>query len=168
MENNNHFSVKDSYGMNTLAFMIDKTMEEGQETCSIEKLKCFMEQLEDGFKKTFYFQRELEHNERKELVLLTLKPGEAIINSGEYMNGVLNIGKKPETIKYSAFRITENEADYKEFDYTPNFKRPIAIIDPAIGDELKPVIYFDTKVNHVKAKIKLLPNKSYIALEVRN
>jgi len=166
-KNSNIFSVKDSYGMNTLAFVINTTIEDGQEVCSIEKLKCLMEQAEDGYRKTFYFNQELGENERKELVLLTLKPGEAVLNAGEYMNGKLNIGRKPETVAYSAIRTTTNEAEYKEFKYAPNFKRPMTIIDPDIGDELKPVLYFDTEANDVKAKIKLLPNKSYIALEVK-
>lgn len=164
----NNFSVMDSYGTNTLAFVINSVQEEGNEICSIEKMKCFMEQAEDGFKKTFYFNEELEQNERKELVFLTLKPGEAVLNAGEYMNGKLNVGRKPDTIKYSALRTSGDEAEYKEFKYSPNFKRPISIIDPEIGDELKPIMYFDTEANDVKAKVKLLPNKSYIALEVRS
>ena len=126
-----------------------------------------MEQAENGYKKTFYFNENLEQNERKELVFLTLKPGEAVLNAGEYMNGKLNMGKTPETIKYSALRVSGNEAEYKEFKYAPNFKRPMTIIDPDIGDELKPILYFDTEANDVRAKIKLLPNKSYIALEVK-
>lgn len=166
-KDNNNFSVKDGYGMNTLAFVVNTTIEEGQEVCSIEKLKCLMEQAEDGYKKTFYFNQELAENERKELVLLTLKPGEAVLNAGEYVNGKLNIGKKPETVAYSAIRNSTSEIEYKEFKYAPNFKRPMTIIDPDIGDELKPILYFDTEANDVRAKIKLLPNKSYIALEVK-
>ena len=167
-DSNGNFSVLDGYGMNTLAFVINSNNEEGQEVCSIEKMKCFMEQAENGYKKTFYFNEDLEQNERKELVFLTLKPGEAVLNAGEYMNGKLNMGKKPETIKYSALRVSGDEAEYKEFKYAPNFKRPISIVDPEIGDELKPVLYFDTEANDIKAKVKLLPNKSYIALEVRS
>ena len=167
-DSNGNFSVLDGYGMNTLAFVINSNHEDGVEICSIEKMKCFMEQAENGYKKTFYFNENLEQNERKELVFLTLKPGEAVLNAGEYMNGKLNMGKKPETIKYSALRVSGNEAEYKEFKYAPNFKRPISIVDPEIGDELKPVLYFDTEANDIKAKVKLLPNKSYIALEVRS
>ena len=166
-DGNNNFSVLDGYGMNTLAFVINTAQDEGQDVCSIEKMKCFMEQAENGYKKTFYFNEDVDLNERKELVLLTLKPGEAVLNAGEYLNGKLNIGKKPESIKYSALRTSGDEAEYKEFNYAPNFKRPISIIDPEIGDELKPILYFDQEANDVKAKVKLLPNKSYIALEVR-
>lgn len=167
-EGNNNFSVKEGYGMNTLAFVINTTMEEGEEVCSIEKLNSLMEQAENGYKKTFYFDSELAENERKEIVFLTLKPGEAVLNAAEYMNGKLNIGKKPESVAYSSLRTTGDDVEYKEFKYAPNFKRPIAIIDPEVGAELKPILYFDTEANDMRAKIKLLPNKSYIALEVKN
>lgn len=166
-DSNNNFSVVDDYGMNTLAFVINSTIEEGEEVCSIEKMKCFMEQADNGFKKTFFFNETIRENERKELVFLTLKPGEAVLNAGEYMNGKLNIGKKPESVKYTALKVTGTEAEYKEFKYAPNFKRPISIIDPEIGDEIKPVLYFDTEANDVRAKMKMLPNKAYISLEVR-
>lgn len=167
-EGNNNFSVLDNYGMNTLAFIINTAEEDGEEICSIEKMKCFMEQAENGYRKTFYFNDELTTDERKELVFLTLKPGEAVLNAGEYMNGKLNLGKKPESVKYTALKITGDEAEYKEFKYAPNFKRPISIIDPEIGDELKPVLYFDVEANDVRAKVKMLPHKAYIALEVRS
>lgn len=165
---NSNFSVLDNYGMNTLAFVINTTINEGEEVNSIEKMKCFMEEVENGYKKTFYFNNTLAQDERKELVFLTLKPGEAVLNAGEYMNGKLNIGKKPESIEYTSLRISGDESEYKEFKYFPNLKRPISIIDPEIGDEVKPVLYFDAEENDFKAKVKLLPKKSYIALEVRN
>ena len=167
-ESNNNFSVLDGYGMNTLAFVVNTTEDEGQEVCSIEKMKCFMEQAENGYRQKLYFNENLEHDQSKDLLILTLKPGEAVLNAGEYMNGKLNMGKKPESIQYSALRTSGDETEYKEFKYAPNFKRPISIIDPEIGDEIKPILYFDTEANDIKAKVKLLPHKSYIALEVRN
>ena len=118
----NNFSVLDGYGMNTLAFVINTTEEQGEEVCSIEKMKCFMEQADNGYKKTFYFNGDLDPNEIKKLVLLTLKPGEAVLNAGEYLEGKLNIGKKPESIHYSALRTTGDEAEYKEFKYAPKFE----------------------------------------------
>lgn len=167
-DSNSNFSVLEGYGMNTLAFVVNTTMDDGEEINSIEKMKCFMEEAENGYRKTFYFSDDLEQNERKELVFLTLKPGEAVLNAGEYMNGKLNMGKKPESIKYSSLRTSGDEVEYKEFKYAPNFKRPISIIDPEIGDEVKPVLYFDTEANDIRAKLKLMPHKAYIALEVRD
>ena len=126
-----------------------------------------MEQAENGYRKTFYFSQELEQNERKELVFLTLKPGEAVLNAGEYLNGKLNIGRKPESIEYSSLKTTGDATEYRDYKYAPKIKRPMTIIDPEIGEEVKPILYFDTEANDVRAKIKLLPHKSYIALEAR-
>lgn len=167
-DSNNSFPIKDGYGMNTLAFVVNTHIEEGVEVSSIEKLKCFMEAFDGGYKKTFYFDQQLSGEDKREVVLLTLKPGAAVLNGGEYVDGRLNLGKNPSQILYSsALRIAGDEPQYKEFKYAPNFKRPIIIIDPEIGDEVKPVLYFDTEANDVRAKIKLLPNKDYIALEAR-
>ncbi len=165
-DNDKTFSVLDSVGMNTLAFQINTNIEEGEAVCSIEKMKSFIEQADNGFRKTFFFNPDPEKDNRKEVIFLTLKPGEAILNGAEFMNGKLNVGKKPGRIKYSSLKLQGDETEYKEFKYAPNFKRPISIIDPVLGDEVKPVVYFDTETNEVKAKIKLLPHKSYIALEV--
>jgi len=161
------FSVLDAKGMNTLAFQINHTEEEGRLVHSIEKLKSFIEIANSGYKKTFFFNPEPNDSEMKEVVFLTLKPGEAILNGGDFKDGVLRVGKKPTHVQYSSIKLTGDESEYKEFKYAPNFKRPISIIDPVLGDEVKPVVYFDTDTNDVRAKIKLLPNKSYIALEVR-
>ena len=161
------FSVLDSKGMNTLAFQVNQTVEDGVAINSIEKLKSFIELAPTGYRKTFFFNPDPNEEERKEVVFLTLKPGEAILNAGDFKDGILRVGKKPGNIKYSSIKLTGDESEYKEVKYAPNFKRPIMIIDPILGDEVKPVVYFDTEANDVKAKIKLLPNKSYIALEVR-
>ena len=62
---------------------------------------------------------------------------------------------------------SEEEMEYKDFDYTPNLKRSISIIDPETTEEVKPVLYFDEKTNEVKGKCKLKPYKSYFAFEIR-
>ncbi len=160
------FSVLDSQGMNTLAFQINNTVEDGVSVHSIEMLKSFIEVAKNGYRKTFFFNPEPEQQEKKEVVFLTLKPGEAILNAGEFKDGVLKVGVKPGSIKYSSIKLTGEESEYKDVKYNPNFKRPITIIDPFAGEEVKPIVYFDAESNSIKAKIKLLPHKSYIALEV--
>ncbi len=162
------FSVLDAQGMNTLAFQINKTVEDGETVSSIEMLKSFMEVANNGYRKTFFFNPEPDTQDKKEVVFLTLKPGEALLNAGEFKGGVLRVGVKPGSIKYSSIKLTGDESEYKEVKYSPNFRRPITIIDPYLGQEVKPIVYFDTETNMIKAKIKLLPHKSYIALEVED
>ena len=63
---------------------------------------------------------------------------------------------------------SEKETVFKEFQYTPNLKRAITIIDPETTEEIKPTLYFDEKSNEVKGKCKLKPYKSYFAFEIRD
>ena len=161
------FSVLDKRGMNTLAFQVNTTVENGTSIYSIEILKAFIEEVNTGYRKTFFFNPEPYDNERKDVVFLTLKPGEAILNGGDFMDGVLRVGAKPGILKYSSIKVDGGESEYREFNYTPNFKRPITVVDPTLGQEVKPIVFFDTNTNSIKAKIKLMPNKAYIVLEVR-
>lgn len=166
-DSNNTFPYFDGYGVNTLAFVVNSRVEDGEEVFSIEKMKCFMEEVDNGYVKTFFINKTLEPDEKKDIVFLTLRPGEAALNTAAFVNGkLIKRQEMPEIIKHS--KIEGEQAEYKEFKYAPNFKRPIAIVDPEIGDEVKPILYFDTEANDIRAKIRLVPHKSYIALEVRN
>jgi hypothetical protein len=78
----------------------------------------------------------------------------------------LYISKKPENVGFQVL-FSEENSDYKDLKYTPNFRRPISIIDPEIPDEVRPVLYYDEEANMVKSKVRLQSNKSYIALEIK-
>ena len=78
----------------------------------------------------------------------------------------VRITRKPAPFKFDTL-YSEKSNIYKEFNYTPNFKRSISIIDPETAEEIKPVLYFDEKTNEVKGKCKLKPYKSYFAFEIR-
>lgn len=89
-----------------------------------------------------------------------------VINNGILLGDEVKITKKPTPFKFNTL-YSEQETEYKDFQYTPNFKRPISIIDPETTEEVKPVLYFDEKTNEVKGKCKLKPYKSYFAFEIR-
>lgn len=163
---NSNFTVLDPSDMKTLAFLISKTEENSESIYTLQKLDCSVTQEADGVKKTFYFNDSVSDGEKKDLVLLTVGNGKALLNSATFETGQLSVGKKADFVTYKKLYSTE-AAEYTDIKYTPNFRRPISIIDPEAGDEVKPVLYYDTEANEVKAKIKMLPNKSYIALEVR-
>lgn len=164
---NSNFTVLDPNDMKTLAFLISKAEENDEAIYTLQKLDCSVKQEADGVKKTFYFNEDLEGNEKKDLVLLTVGDGKALLNSATFETGQLSVGKKADFVTYKKLYSTE-ATEYTDIKYTPNFKRPISIIDPEAGDEVKPILYYDSEANEVKAKIKMLPNKSYIALEVRD
>ena len=157
------FSILDSSETSTLAFMINAA-EDGSRYRTLQKLDCAVQQLENGMKRTF-FVNDLTISGDIDIVLVTLGDGKARLNMAVLRDGKLliskNSGKIRDTTLYS-----ETESSYDDIKYTPNFKRPISIIDPAIADEVKPMLYYDEETNMVRARVKLLPKKSYIALQV--
>ena len=117
-------------------------------------------------KKTFFYNEPLGAEDEKDLVLLEIDNGRATLNWGMLKDNKFLISDQPSTVDYKML-YSETPAEYTDIKYTPNFKRPISIIDPEIGDEVKPVLFYDDEANTVKAKIKMAPNKPYIALEVK-
>ena len=102
-----------------------------------------------------------------QLIILSFAKDKVVINNGILLGDEVKITKKPTPFKFNTL-YSEQETEYKDFQYTPNFKRPISIIDPETTEEVKPVLYFDEKTNEVKGKCKLKPYKSYFAFEIRD
>ena len=99
-------------------------------------------------------------------MFLSFGKEKVVVNTGVLEDDKVKISKKPMPIKFDTL-YSENEV-YKEFQYTPNLKRPISIIDPETTEEVKPVLYMDKETNEVKGKCKLKPYKSYFAFEIRD
>ena len=70
---------------------------------------------------------------------------------GILLGDEVKITKKPAPFKFDTL-YSEKPGVYKEFNYTPNLKRAISIIDPETAEEIKPVLYFDETTNEVKGK----------------
>lgn len=160
-----NFTIVDTNGMCTLAFLVNEP-EEGTSYCTIQKLDCTYPNPLDTNKKTFYI-RDDGVNEDKSIVLLTVGHDKALLNLALLStDDKLYVSKKPSNVNFKILFSEENN-EFKDLKYTPNFRRPISIIDPEIPDEVKPVLYFDEEANMVKSKVRLQSNKSYIALEIK-
>lgn len=161
------FTIVDSKEMSTMAFLINEP-ESNTSCATIQKLDFIVQDAADSYKKTFYINNTTIENlsDSYNVLLLTLGKDKAFINMAILRNDELLISKEPANVSYKTLR-TENTITYQDVNYTPNFKRPISIIDPEIADEVRPVLYFDEEANMVRARVKLLPDKSYIALEVQ-
>ena len=61
----------------------------------------------------------------------------------------------------------EEDTEFREFEYTPNLKRPMTIIDPETTEEVKPKLYFDEKTNEIKGKCTLEAKKTYVIFEIK-
>jgi hypothetical protein len=162
-----HFSITDPEGVNTVIYKVNETEKEFQNEhpkYTVERLD-FTEELRGNLKrKTFFVDEPNEGGEQ--LVILSFGQEKVVINMGILKDDEVKINKKPTPFKFNTIH-TEENAEYKEFNYTPNLKRPISIIDPETTEEVKPTLYFDEKTNEVKGKCKLKPYKSYFAFEVR-
>ncbi len=163
-----HFSITDPQGVNTVIYKVNKTQEKllnKYPKYTVERLD-FSEELNgNNKKKTFFVDAPNENSEDNQLVILSFAKEKVVINMGILEKDKVKITKRPIPVKFDAL-YSEEEQVYKEFKYTPNFKRPISIIDPETAEEVKPMIYFDEKTEEVKGKCKLKPNKPYFAFEI--
>ena len=162
-----HFSITDPRGVNTVIYQVNKTEKEFLKEYpkyTVERLEHSEELRGELNKKTFYVENPTRDGNK--LVILSFGQDKVVINTGILLGDEVKITKKPTPFKFTTL-YSEDEKEYKEFNYTPNLKRPISIIDPETTEEIKPVLYFDEKTNEVKGKCKLKPYKSYFAFEIR-
>lgn len=163
-----HFSITDPEGVKTVIYQINKTEKEFLKEYpkyTVERLNSTEELVGNFNKKTFYVDN--PQKDGNQLVILSFGEDKVIINNGILIEDQVKITKKPTPFKFQTL-YSEQKTEYKEFQYTPNLKRPISIIDPETTEEVKPVLYFDEKTNEVKGKCKLKPYKSYFAFEIRD
>lgn len=161
------FSITDPKDVNTVIYQVSKTEKEMAKNApklTVERLEFIEELRGENKRKTFYIDKELKEDEI--LVILSFAKEKVIINNGILQDNRIKVLKKPTSFKFKTI-YSEEELEYTNVDYTPNLKRPIAIIDPETTEEVKPVLYFDEETNEVKGKCKLKPYKSYFAFEVR-
>ncbi len=162
-----HFSITDPEGVKTVIYQINKTKKEYLDEYpkyTVERLEHTEEIVGNLNRKTFYVEE--PQKDGNQLVILSFGEEKVVINTGLLLGDEVKITKKPSSLKFNTL-YSEEEMEYKDFQYTPNLKRPISIIDPETAEEIKPVLYFDEKTNEVKGKCKLKPYKSYFAFEIR-
>lgn len=162
-----HFSITDPKGVDTVIYQINKTEKEflkDYPKYTVERLDFTEEIRGDVKRKTFYVDE--PQPEGNQLVILSFGKETVIINSGILVDDEVKISKKPTPFKFNTL-YSEKEQEYREFNYTPNLKRDICVIDPETTEELKPRLYYDEEDKKVKGRCKLKPNKSYFAFEVR-
>lgn len=162
-----HFSIIDPENVSTVIYEINKTKEKAEENSpklTLERLEYTEEFIGEKKKKTFYIEE--PKPEGNFLAILSFGKEKIVINNGLLDGDKVLISKKPIPFKFKNI-YSEEEMEYKEFQYTPNMKRPIVIIDPKTTEEIKPILYFDEETNEIKGKCKLKPHKSYFAFEIR-
>ena len=161
-----HFSITDPKGVRTVIYQVNKTKKEYLDKYpkyTVERLNSSEELVGELNKRTFYVED--PRKEGNQLVMMSSAGERVVINSGVLIGNEVRITKSPE--QYNFQTLYSEEKEYKEFNYTPNLKRAISIIDPETTEEINPTLYFDEETNEVKGKCKLKPYKSYFAFEIR-
>ena len=162
-----HFSITDPLDVKTVIYQVNKTEKEFAKNSpkyTVERLDCSEELIGERKKKTFFVNDPAP--EGNPLVILSFGKERVVVNMGFLDYDTVRISKKPMPMKFQTL-YNEQETVFKEFAYTPNMRRPISIIDPETGDEVKPILYFDEEANEVKGKCKLKPFKKYFAFEIK-
>ena len=162
-----HFSITDPKGVNTVIYQINKTEKEflnDYPKYTVERLEFIEEIRGENRRKTFYVDE--PQPKGNALIILSFGKERVVINSGMLIDDEVIISKQPSLFKFNTL-YSEEEKEFKEFNYTPNMKRDICVIDPETTEELKPRLYFDENENKVKGRCKLKPYKSYFAFEIR-
>lgn len=162
-----HFSITDPKDINTIIYRINETEKEflkGSPKYTVERLDSTSEIRGENTKRTYFV--DMPSPEFDQLVILSFGKDRVVVNSGLLEGDRIKISKQPSFVKFDT--LYSDEIQYKEFNYTPDLKRPISIIDPETTEEIKPVLYFDEQTNEVKGKCKLKPYKSYFAFEIRD
>ena len=163
-----HFSITDPKGVNTVIYEIYETNKDflhKYPKYTVERLRTTETLVGDLSRKTFYVDDLQENGNR--IVIFSFSKEKVVINNGILINDEVKISKKPMPFKFDTL-YSEEETVIKDFQYTPNLKRAITIIDPETTEEVKPVLYYDETTDEVKGKCKLKPYKSYFAFEIRD
>ena len=160
-----HFSITDPKDVSTVIYKVNKTEKEFKDSpkFTVERLEKLDELRGENTKRTFFVDNPSPEGER--LVILSFAKERVVVNTGILSEDKVKITKTPVPIKFDT--LYSEETAYREFNYTPNMKRDICVIDPETTEEIKPRLYFDEVENKVKGKCKLKPYKSYFAFEVR-
>ena len=168
MKQGKHFSITYPKNVNTVIYQINKTEKEflkDSPKYTLQRLD-YMEELRGDLKKKTFFVDNPSKDE-DQLIILSFAKDKVVVNMWLLEGLKIKISKKPIPVKFDSI-YSEEEKELKDFQYTPNLKRPICIIDPETTEEIKPTLYFDEKTNEVKGKCKLKPYKSYFAFEIRD
>ena len=163
-----HFSITDPKGVNTVIYQVNKTEKEflkDYPKYTVERLDFTEEIRGETRRKTFYVDEPQPNG--NQLVILSFGKENVVINSGILIDDEVRISKTPTPFKFNTL-YSEEEQEFKDFNYTPNMKRDICVIDPETTEELKPRLYYDENEDKVKGRCKLKPYKSYFAFEVRD
>lgn len=164
------FSITEPETVNTVIYKVNKTEKEFLDKSpkfTIERLRHSEEYVGNNKKKTFFIMDPAP--EGNQLLLFSFGQDKVVVNNGflDTNTNIIKVSNTPVPMKFQTL-YNEQETEYRDFEYTPNLKRPITIIDPETTEEVKPKLYFDESTNEVKGKCILQAKKTYVMFELKD
>ncbi len=162
-----YFSIIESQDSIIVIYKIERTPNNSKgefPKYTIERLDSIVEYVGENKKRTFFVEKPAPDGNH--LLIFTFRTGQVIVNSAFLDYDSVIVSKK--NIKLDIQVLYNNEAEEsKEFIYTPDVKRKIAIIDTETGEEVEPYVYMDEKSQMLKGKFRLKPQHKYFCFEVK-
>ena len=159
-----YFSMIEEENSITVIYKINRNETGDGSKYTIERIESTIEFLNNEKKRTFFVDNPAPDGNH--LLIFTFKDGKVIFNSAFLDYDSVIISKKKIELNMKILYNEEN-TEYREFYYTPDLKRQIAIIDIVTADEVKPTVYIDKETKRLKGKFLLKPNKKYFAFEIK-
>ena len=164
------FSITEPSNVNTVIYKVNETEKEFLDKApkfTMERLQYYEEFVGDNKRKTFFLED--PNPEGNPLLIFSFGQDKVVVNNGflETDKNVVKVSTTPLPMKFQTL-YSEEDTEYRNFEYTPDLKRPITIIDPETTEEVKPKLYFDEKTNEVKGKCELKALKTYVVFEIKD
>ena len=160
----NKFEVMDLPGMNTIGFVVETHENEGETYYSLEKIEHIANNEEGKIKKTFNVIAD-DIDDKQSIVLVTLTAKKAVLTTGVLDESGFITTDSNIPIMYGTI-LNSDGVEYKEVAYNKNLKRNFTIIDTQTAEEVRPNLYIDKVTNEMKGSCKILPNRTYVVLEI--
>lgn len=159
------FNVIQPVGVNVVAFAVNFTRKEqwsDSPLCTLEKLD-YVESAVDGrIQRTFSIPYSDEPI--RNVVILSLAKTRCVIGYGKVENNKFVEAKETLQLQYSNY--AQENVEGRNFNFTFNPKRQIALIDVDDGKQVFPTISKPDVFGNLHGTYKLVPYRNYVALEM--
>lgn len=182
------FSIPNRHGIKTLVYEIYVNIDYKSLTkyYDCELVDSTENQYDENTTVTTYFIDDPQ-GDGNQLIFLHFDTinNEVYVNTGLLINNSVKITKQPFPMKFSkaseieGLHLNKSAYDYDTlegcskidkyiYDEAEITNNPIIIIDPETAEPIKREVYYDENEKCYKAKIKVIPSKSYFSFQIRD
>ncbi len=120
------------------------------------------ELIGDNNRFTYFIEKPLP--EGNEFLFIILKNSKVYLNKYILVYDALKSYKVMNDIKYKVLKTDKSETIY--FNYLKSMERNMLVFDLFDKKEIIPICYLDTKINQLRGKFLLKPNRNYLMIQM--